>query len=782
MLSAASSMNLLYKPFTTFLDLRLKGLAIQLSPLQYHTDTCIFMFQFQRQPWIFKRKQPKNKHSFNGLQCKITTVALDSGHIPNLQLQSNKCGNENVSSCNAMITRYLKNGRIEDARHVFDRMLKRDVVTWTAMVSGYAQNGKIEDARRLFDRMPERNVISWTAMISGYMRNGRFEEAQYLFDKMPERNIFIWNTMIAGYVQKGKIEFARELFEKMPERNVVSWNAMITAYARQGRIEAACQLFNEMPERTVVSWNAMITAYAQNARIEAARDLFDKMPKRNVISWTAMVTGYAQNGRINDARDLFDKMPKRNVVSWNAMIAGYAQNSRVDEARHLFDRMPERDVASWNSMIAGYVQNHRLEDAHQLFDRMSKRNVVSWTAMITGYLQNEHSEEALKTFSQMQMTGLKPDKATFTSILSASASLAALEYGKQLHQFIIKMALELDIYVRSALISMYAKCGCIDNARKMFDKISERDVVSWNAMIAGYAQHGYGNQAIQIFKEMQQEGMEPNIVTFIGVLSACSHAGLVDEGLRYFHSMVQDHSITPRADHYSCMIDLLGRAGRLEEAKKLISNATFEPSSSMWGALLGACRIHGNMELGRLAAERLFELEPKNAGRYMLLSNIYAAEGRWDDVAKVRIMMKNRGLRRQLGCSWIEIKNRVHVFLVGDRSHAQTEKIYSTLESLDRKMKQAGYIPNTNFVLHDVEEELKEHVLCHHSEKLAIAFGIINTPNRATVRIFKNLRVCGDCHTTTKFISKFVEREIVMRDSSRFHHFKDGFCSCGDYW
>eukprot|EP01018_Ginkgo_biloba_P030680 Gb_05647 [translate_table: standard] len=654
-------MNLImsFKPLTTVFYFGLRALTPPRSLVQYHSH--IFSFQAECKPWIFKQKQkPLQQQKLVGCSRKMTSIALDHqpGQKPNVQLGGQSSGHEHLTSCNALITRYAKHGKIDIARQVFERMSQRDVVSWTAIVSGYAQNGKVEEARRLFDEMPERNVISWTAMVAGY----------------------------------------------------------------------------------------------------------------------------AQNGRIDDARQLFDKMPRRNVVSWNAMIAGYAQNSRLEDARQLFDKMPERDVASWNSMIAGYVQNERIEDARQLFDRMPRRNVVSWTAIITGYMQSGLGEEALTIFSQMQQTGIKPEQATFTSILNACASLAALEQGKQLHDYIIKVGFHSDIFVGSALISMYAKCGCISNARQTFDNIPERDVVSWNAMLAGYGQHGCGNEALQIFEEMHRAGMKPNDVTFIGILSACSHAGLVDEGLHYFDSMIQDHCITPRAEHYACVIDLLGRAGHLEKAKDFVNNATCEPNSSMWGALLGACRIHGNMELGKLAAERLFELEPENAGRYMLLSNIYAADGRWDDVAKVRLMMRNRGLKKQPGCSWIEVRNRVHVFLVGDRSHAQAEEIYSTLESLDMQMKQAGYIPNTNFVLHDVEEELKEHILCQHSEKLAIAFGIINTPSGTTVRIFKNLRVCDDCHTATKFISKIVKREIIVRDGSRFHHFKDGFCSCGDYW
>ncbi|XP_057816041.2 pentatricopeptide repeat-containing protein At4g02750 [Cryptomeria japonica] len=659
--------------------------------------------------------------------------------------------NVNLSSCNARITNYAKKGWIEDARKLFDQMPERDVITWTAMVSGYSQNGRVDDARNLFDKMPQRNVISWTAMLSGYVQNGRIEEACILFSQMPEKNVVSWTTMLAGYIQEGKLELAHDLFDRMPEKNVVSWNAMITAYAQKGGIETA-------------------------------RKLFDEMPERDIISWTSIVAGYAQNGRICDARKLFDRMPMRNVVSWNAMIAGYAQNGEVDVARQLFDKMSERNLESWNAMIAGYIENDKLHDARHLFDIMPARNVVSWTAMITGYAQSEERGEALKIFSEMQRSGAIPSRVTFVNILSACASLAALEQGKQLQGYATQMGLQRDVFVGSALVSMYAKCGCIDNAREMFDEVPARDVVSWNAMIAGYAQHGYGIDALNMLEEMQKAGIKPNDATFIGVLTACSHAGLVDEGLRFFESMEKVHCIIPRADHYACMIDLLGRAGRLEEAKGFVYNSRCEPNPSMWGALLGACRIHGNIELGKLAAERLFELEPENSGTYVLLSNIYAAYDRWEDAKKMRTMMKHRGLKKQPGCSWIEVKSKVHTFFLGDRSHPESEQIYSTLYSLDRQMKLAGYVPNTSLVLHDVEEELKEQILNQHSEKLAIAFGIIRIPRHMPIRIFKNLRVCGDCHIVTKFISKIAEREIVVRDGSRFHHFKDGFCSCGDYW
>jgi len=310
----------------------------------------------------------------------------------------------------------------------------------------------------------------------------------------------------------------------------------------------------------------------------------------------------------------------------------------------------------------------------------------------------------------------------------------------------------------------------------------KRNVVSWTAMIISYAHHGRGKEALQLFEEMQQAGARPNRITFIGVLSACCYLGLVKEGCYYFDSMSRDHGISAQVEHYTCMVDMLGRAGLLAEAEEFVHQMPFEPDPVIWRTLLGACRVHGNVELGKHAAEIVFRQNPQDASSYKLLSNIYATAGRWDDVANVRKIMKERVARKEPGLSWIEVKNQVHSFVSGDRQHAQTEKIYAQIEELNEKMKEIGYVPDTSFALHDIDKELKEELLCHHSEKLAIAFGLISTPPGILIRIIKNLRMCGDCHTATKFISKIVGREIVVRDANRFHHFKDGFCCCRDYW
>jgi pentatricopeptide repeat protein len=385
-------------------------------------------------------------------------------------------------------------------------------------------------------------------------------------------------------------------------------------------------------------------------------------------------------------------------------------------------------------------------------------------------------------FHQMQLSDVALDSVTLVNVLPACANLAALQCCKHIHCYIIVRGFELDVRVVNALIDAYAKCGSLQPARQLFDKMSKRDVVSWNVMIAGYGMDGCGEAAIALFEQMQQTGMKPDEITFIGVLSACSHAGLVDEGCRYFNRMQQDYAIPPTLEHYASMADLLGRAGLLDEARELIETMPIQPDAAVWGALLGACRIHGSVELGERVAGCLFELDPENAGCYVLLSNIYAAASQWEDARKVRVTMKERGVKKPSGCSLIEINYRIHKFIAGDRSHPQSENIYATLETLAEQIKEAGYVTQPNFVLHDVEEEVKEHMLCSHSEKLAIVFGIISTGHGTPIRITKNLRVCGDCHSATKYISKIVRREIIVRDGRRFHCFKGGLCSCRDYW
>eukprot|EP01018_Ginkgo_biloba_P034077 Gb_04446 [translate_table: standard] len=642
------------------------------------------------------------------------------------------------------------------------------------------------------------NVFLGTKLVSMYGMFGNLENARLVFDKMQQPNIFLWNEIIKAYSCNGFCEEALALYYQMQQvgmhPNDFTFLFVLKACASLSALQRGKQIHDEIIksqfESHVYVGNALIDMYGKCGNLDIARQLFDKMSTRNAVSWSTMIAGYAQSGHANEALTLFYQMQlaglKPNRVTFLSALLACAEFGALQQGKDIHDYIIKNgfdtDVSVRTALVDMYAKCGSIESARQLFDKMPKRDVVSWSAMISGYAQNGHANEALTLFHQMQLEHVKPNRVTLVSVLPACADIVALQQGKNFHDYIIKNGFDSDVSVGTALIDMYAKCGSIQTARQVFDKISKRDVISWSAMIAGYGLHGLGQEAIALFSQMQRTSLKPNHVTFTSVLSACSHAGLVDEGWQFFNCMSRDYCITPKVKHYACMVDLLGRAGCLDEALDFIRRMPVEPDVGVWGALLGACRIHTNIELGEHVARHLFELEPRNPGYYVLLSNIYAVTGRWDDVTKVRTMMKERRLKKTPGCSLIEVNNRVHAFLVGDRLHPQCEEIYATLEMLGRHMEAAGYVPNADFALHDVEEEVKELELSTHSEKLAIAFGLINTSPGTTIRITKNLRVCGDCHSATKFISKIVCREIIMRDANRFHHVKDGSCSCGDYW
>eukprot|EP01018_Ginkgo_biloba_P012288 Gb_00683 [translate_table: standard] len=736
-----------------------------------------------------------------------------------------------------LVDMYANCGSIDNSRVVFDQIPERDTILWNTAIAGYVKNGDDEEALKLFCQMQREGMELSQSTFASVLRACARLSALPLSEQSHahiikvgfESDIFVGSVLLDMYGKCGDNESAQKLFDGMPQRDVVSWTAMIAGYARNGDVLGALKLFKQV-QRERGSLNqytitSILTAFDNPAALELGKQAHGVSLKAgfgsNVSVGNALVTMYAKCGSVEDAQHVFGKMHKRESISWNAMIAGYAQNGYAGLAQKLFSQMLlagmesneftlasvlgacasltalghgkqihtyiirsgfQSDVSVASALVDVYCKCGSLGDARQVFDNILERNMVSWNSMIGGYAQNEHGEDALKLFCDMQWAGMMPNQVTFTSVLRACASLTVLEQGKQVFVQIIKTVLGIDVYVGSALVDMYAKCGCIEEAREVFDKMSERNAVTWNAMISGYAQHGQGKEALYIFEQMQNVGIRPNDITFIAVLCGCSHAGLVDEGQHHFNSMYRDHGVTPKVEHYACMVDLFGRSGQLDKAAELINNMPFEPDSLVWNMLLGACRVHDNMEIGKLAAECLLELEPQNAATYVLLSNMYAASGRWEEVAKVRKMMKDRNVMKEPGCSWIEVKNKVHSFLAEDRSHAQTEKIYAKLKELAGQLANSGYVPDTNFVLRDIHQGKKEHTLRHHSEKLAIAFGLISTPAGTPIRVMKNLRVCGDCHTATKLISKIVGREIVLRDANRFHHFKDGLCSCGEYW
>jgi pentatricopeptide repeat protein len=468
----------------------------------------------------------------------------------------------------------------------------------------------------------------------------------------------------------------------------------------------------------------------------------------------------------------------------NSLIGAYVACGDVGAARKVFDEMTVKDVISWTSIVAAYSRSRDMGSAEEVFALCPVKDMVAWTAMVTGYAQNAMPVKALLAFEQMAVAGMPIDEVSLTGAISACAQLGAVRRATWVQEIAERNGLGRNVVVGSGLVDMYAKCGLIDEARRVFERMQEKNVYTYSSMIVGLASHGRASDAIALFKDMvRRADVEPNHVTFIGVLTACSHAGMVKEGRYYFSQMKDRYGILPSADHYACMVDLLGRAGLVIEALDLVRSMTVEPHGGVWGALLGACRIHGNTEVAKVAAEHLFKLEPEGIGNYVLLSNTLASAGEWDEVSKVRKLMRIRGLKKDPAVSWFEGRDGfVHQFFAGDNTHPWMHEIKKRLLELRAKLKLAGYVPILSSVVYNVNEEEKERLLMGHSEKLALSFGLLTLESRSSIRIVKNLRICEDCHLFIRLVSKVEPIEIIVRDNMRFHHFRDGECSCGGFW
>ncbi|XP_075674186.1 pentatricopeptide repeat-containing protein At2g03880, mitochondrial [Castanea sativa] len=531
--------------------------------------------------------------------------------------------------------------------------------------------------------------------------------------------------------------------------------------------------------------NILLNMYVKFNLLDEAQELFDQMPERNVVSWTTMISAYT-NAKLN-AKALKSLilmlregvMP--NMFTYSSVLRACDGLLSLTQLHCCIIKAGlESDVFVRSALIDIYSKLGELQNALGVFNEMVTGDLVVWNSIIGGFAQNSDGDEALNLYKRMKRAGFPPDQSTLTSVLRACTGLALLELGRQVHVHVIKF--DQDLILNNALLDMYCKCGSLKDANFVFTRMLEKDVISWSTMIAGLAQNGFSREALNLFQSMKNYGAKPNYITILGVLFACSHAGLVEDGWYYFQSMKKLFGIDPGREHYGCIIDLLGRAGKLDQAIKLIHEMGFEPDAVTWRALLGACRVHRNVDLAIFAAKQILKLDPEDAGTYILLSNIYANSQRWDEVAEVRRTMKVKGVRKEPGCSWIEVNKKIHAFILGDDSHPQIDEINSHLNQLIHRLMGLGYVPDTNFVLQDLEGEQREDSLRYHSEKLAIVFGMISMSRGKTIRIRKNIRICGDCHIFAKLLTKMEQRTIVIRDPIRYHHFQDGVCSCGDYW
>lgn len=640
-----------------------------------------------------------------------------------------------------------------------------------------------------------RNSIA--KLIGSYERLGHVESARQVFDESPQRGVDAWNAMMIAYSRRGAVSEALGLYHRMASEGVrpdsSTYTTLLKTCARSLDLrrgeETWCQAVDRGYGDDVFVGAAVLNLYAKCGKMDEAMRVFNNMGRRDLVCWTTMITGLARNGRAREAVDIYRQMQKKGMEGDGVVMLGLIQAcsvlglSKMGLSIHgyMIRKDLTMDVIVQTSLVDMYAKNGHLEQASCVFRKMVYKNVISWSALISGFAQNGFAANALQLVVEMQSSRFRPDSVSLVSVLLACSQVGSLKLGKSVHGYMVRR-LHFDCVSSTAVIDMYSKCGLLSSARTVFDQISFKDSISWNAIIASYGIHGSGEEALSLFLRMTETNVKPDHATFASLLSAFSHSGLVEKGRYWFDAMVKKYKIQPTEKHYACMVDLLSRAGQVEEAQELIDSMTAEPGIAVWVALLSGCRNHGKLLIGEMAAKKVLELNPDDLGIYALVSNFLATARRWDEVAEVRKIMKKTGRKKVPGYSVIEVKGKLHAFLMEDKSHHQYEKIMKILGKLDYEMKAMGYIPKTEFVLHDLEEEVKERMLCNHSERLAIAFGLLNTGPGTRLLITKNLRVCGDCHEATKFISKIVNREIVVRDVKRFHHFKDGVCSCGDYW
>ncbi|XP_058722134.1 pentatricopeptide repeat-containing protein At1g11290, chloroplastic-like [Vicia villosa] len=736
-----------------------------------------------------------------------------------------------------LVSLFCKFGSMNEASRVFEPVEEKLDVLYHTMLKGYAKNSTLCDSLRFYNRMKVDEVkpvvydFTYLLQLCGEdldYRKGREIHGMLIVNGF-ESNLFAMTSVVNLYAKCRKLDDARKMFDRMPCKDLVSWNTVVAGYAQNGFARKALWLVSDMREdgqkpdsitlvsvlpavadikglrigrsihgyafrsgfENMVNFSAaLLDMYFKCGSVETGRLVFRRMSSKNVVSWNTVIDGLAQNGESEEAFGTFLKMLDEKVEPTNVSMMGalHACSNLGDLERgkfvhRLLDQMKlSSNVSVMNSLISMYSKCKRVDIAASVFDNLKGKTNVTWNAMILGYAQNGCVNEALNLFCTMQSEGIKPDSFTFVSVITAIADLSVTRQAKWIHGLTIRTNMDKNVFVATALVDMYAKCGAIETARELFDTMQERHVITWNAMIDGYGTHGLGKPALDLFDDMQKEAsIKPNNTTFLSVISACSHSGFVEEGLYYFKTMKEHYGIEPSMDHYGAMVDLLGRAGKLDDAWNFIHEMPIKPGITVLGAMLGACKIHKNVELGEKAADMLFELDPDEGGYYMLVANMYASASMWDKVAKVRTAMEKKGLHKTPGCSLVEWRNEVHTFYSGSTNHPQSKRIYAFLETLGNEIRAAGYVPDTNSI-HDVEEDVKEQLLSSHSERLAIAFGLLNTKAGTTIHIRKNLRVCGDCHEATKYISLVTGREIIVRDLQRFHHFKNGRCSCGDYW
>ncbi|KAI3796779.1 hypothetical protein L1987_39464 [Smallanthus sonchifolius] len=776
------------------------------------TKTTTIFLQLSPNHQIETQKHLIRHKTFN-LQLKSPSQLLSRTKIPNI----------------SRFCKHVSCGDMKQGRRIFVTIAKDNVFIWNLMMNAYAKTGDYGESVSLFKLMletgvePDSYTLTCLFKCLGAVGDGNLGEVVrgYVLKLGLGFDVTVMNSVIGMCFKGGRVDNARKVFDKMPDRDVVSFNTMISGYAANGLGSEGFRVFEEMIgselsvdlgtmvvvvaacanmgvvtlgrmvhgyavkggfDKEMKFNNTLLDMYAKCGDMDSALKVFKNMSERSVVSWTSLIAGYARDGGSDEAIDLFLEMKKEGVkpdmFTVTSILHACASNGSLEKGKEVHDYIKENQMQSLavsNALMDMYAKCGSMEDAYSVFSDTRFKDIVSWNTMIGGYSKNCLPNKALDLFTQMQRE-ITPDNVTMTCVLPVCASLAALNKGQEIHGHILRKGLTSDLYLVNTLIDMFVKCGRLFVAKSLFDLTLAKNQVTWTVMIAGYCMHGFGHEAISTFKQMHEKGIKLNEASFTSILSARSHSGLVQEGWKFYNIMVNECKIEPKLEHYGCMVDLLSRGGKLSEAYKFIKKMTIKPDVTIWSALLCGCRFHHDVKLAEIVAERIFELEPENMGYYVLLANIYSEAEKWEEVQTLRDEIRNNR-----GCSWIDIKGKVNIFVAGSKDNPEAKKIESLLENLMVDMKKDGFSRKLKYALVDKDDMEKEAIVCGHSEMLAIGFGLLKLPPGRTIRVTKNVKVCSDCHEMAKYISKNVGRQIVLRDSNWFHHFKDGFCSCRGY-
>ncbi|CAM8904498.1 unnamed protein product [Rhodiola kirilowii] len=763
-----------------------------------------------------------------GLMDKVMGEAVHE-HVKELGFGSD------VYIVNALIDMYARLGELGSARNVFDEMVSRDVVSWNSLISGYSANEYWLEALEVYNRlrgsgmMPDLfSVSSVLPACGGMVAVDEGESVHGLVHKIGiDVDVLVSNGLLSMYRKFGKLMDFRRVFDEMVVRDVVSWNTVVCGLSEFGLFEESILFFKHMVsvfKPDLLAFTSVFRACCNSGDIDLGKYAHGYMVRcgqeSDTVASNVLIDMYGKHGDLLAARDVFDQLTSKDQVSWNSIISCYIQHGLHDEGVKLFKMMkmetlPDSfllvmllslcthlgnksfgiqlhcelmkmglatDIFIGNALIDMYAKCGNVEDSNHIFRNMKNRDNVTWNTMIVSSVHSGDCFTGLEMATEMRAEGVMPDATTMLCILPVCSLVAAKRQGRELHGCIYKLGFDSDVAVDNALIEMYSKCGNLKNAIRVFELMKVKDVVTWTALISAYGMFGEGQKALSTFHAMEAAAVAPDAIVFIAVLFSCSHSGLVDEGMTCFHNMKKVYNMEPRREHYACAVDLLSRSGRLSEAEQFILSMPIEPDASIWGALLSACRKSTDTGIAERVSERIISINSNDAGYHVLVSNVYASLGKWDKVKRVRKSIQDKGLEKDPGCSWIELHNKVYVFGAGTNVFEQYEEVNKLLTELSGLMAKEGYVADLECVLHDIEEDDKRNMICGHSERLAIAFGLLNTKAGTPLLVMKNLRVCGDCHTVTKYISKIVQREILVRDANRFHLFKNGVCSCKDHW